>query len=144
MSLFLANKLCQSYGDYGVMFWERWRDIYELRGEFKGSLLIWNNVYSQASPVTFLWLHWWCRTFSCFFMCACVCECVCVWLRARRTKHTHTDPGGGFRCESDSGQGRKQLSRSEGTNPTQALSNTRTTARKQMKNKKKQRLFARK
>lgn len=76
MSLFLANKLCQSYGDYGVMFWERWRNIYELRGEFKGSLLIWNNVYSQASPVTFLWLHWWCRTFSCFFMCVCVCVCV--------------------------------------------------------------------
>lgn len=76
MSLFLANKLCQSYGDYGVMFWERWRNIYELRGEFKGSLLIWNNVYSQASPVTFLWLHWWCRTFMCFFMCV----CVCVWI----------------------------------------------------------------
>lgn len=59
-----------------------------------------------------------------------VYACVCVQLCARWTKHTRNSPGEGFWCESYSGQGWKQLSHCEGTNPTQALSNTKTTEKK--------------
>lgn len=54
------------------------KNIDQLQGEFKGSVLIWNNVCSQVSSVALLWLHWWCRAFSYFTLTVCMCGLKCA------------------------------------------------------------------
>lgn len=49
--------------------------------QFQGELretIIWSNVYSQVSSVTFLWLHWWDSAFSFFTFTVCICVLNCA------------------------------------------------------------------